>query len=65
MSSGGFSKKQTYIKEKSIQSITKSQNFFQKSKGVCNYTINLAGFLIGKDFTAKHIVTDCDDLILD
>jgi putative membrane protein len=65
ISFGGFKRTQAYIKEKAVQSITKSQNPFQKKRCVCNYTINLQGFLVGKDYAVKHIITEYDNIMLE
>ncbi|WP_432667158.1 PH domain-containing protein [Wukongibacter baidiensis] len=53
-SRGAFKKKQSYINGNVIQSICQSQHYFQKQKGICNYSIITWGKVIG-DIKVKHM----------
>lgn len=54
MSRGGFTKKQSFIYGRYIQSIGQSYHYFQKKSGLCNYTVSMWGGLF-KQVKVRHL----------
>lgn len=52
---GGFSKKITLVKVKSIQSITMSSNYFQRKKDLCTYKIDFYSNVLTDLVVIKHL----------
>jgi putative membrane protein len=55
LSYGIFTKKQSLLKVKAIQSLTVSQNIFQRRSNLCSFKINIYSNLFGKEFKVKGL----------
>lgn len=55
MSYRGFFKKQSFIKIKDVQSFEISNNYFQRRKKLCNYTLHIYSNQFGKIIRVKNL----------